>query len=596
MGFVNLTSRRRRVFIGADQQDWSLAAGQFLTNQESLGESGLLPIDAQLEILPVLETPESIDPAENPVRWRPGQPVLIEVQNDSGAWVTHPQGRLFLLEEPDLPEDGGGLLLSLGCRLAWHNSFEFDNDATGVEVGTATNSAVVAQRLLEANEIPGGAISLGSWPFDVLIPEGKGRNASFIGQAGALAYSNAWRYLWQQPSGMITASALDLAASAPLITITLGENDVRYRRIKVEATPPEILKVAGIGVVVTEDENPSTEISEVEGDRTQFEEGTVSCPGTGVISRSTTVTSWSENDGILTYTIATALEAPRSAVAVRPGLVSGPCSLINWKTIDVVKRFDLSQGGRLIDTVTTERQRRFTFTARVTPRLTFATTKVTTETPTYSDDLITRLRVEEQQALGILDSQSADPLDLIDTRETDTRWVQKGNATWQKVESAKIPRALTNSSPQASPTAAIGNTTTSTSGTGSNQPPRAEFWDRGIITQDVEYQGIATYTLPGGATGRTRKALRAVPFAFSDAQCQALAVAHVGLMAGRHRAALIEFEISDTLLSAPPLFRCDVVMPSGERRQYRIDGLAWEHTATESKAVGTGILVGTIPA
>ena len=141
MSLANITSRRLRVLIGPDEQDWSLAVGGFGVGLSALDESGLLPIRGQLEILPVLSAPESIDPAENPTRWHPGQPVRIQVPNQSGAWVDHPQGRLFILEEPDLPEEQGGILLQLGGRLAWHDSFEFDDDQTGVTVGTATNCA-----------------------------------------------------------------------------------------------------------------------------------------------------------------------------------------------------------------------------------------------------------------------------------------------------------------------------------------------------------------------------------------------------------------------------------------------------------------------
>jgi hypothetical protein len=605
MSLANITSRRLRVLIGPDEQDWSLAVAGFGVGRNALDESGLLPIRGQLEILPVLSAPESIDPAENPARWHPGQPVRVQVPNQAGAWVDHPQGRLFILEEPDLPEEQGGILLQLGGRLAWHDSFEFDDDQTGVTIGTATNSATVAQNLLEANEILTADISLGTWPYSLTLPEGKGPAGSFVQQAGELAYSNDWRYLWQQPSGVVTATALDLSIAAPLVTITLGTNDLLYRRVKVEGTPPDRLKVAAVGVTVTSGENPSIEVSEVEGDRTQFSEGGVTCVGTGVIARATTTVWWDGDDvdGWHHYTQVVE-EAPRSAVAYAPGNSGGlPCDLIAWKETLTDRHYNPNRS--LIDVTTTEKQRGFTLCKTLAYRgfLNWYTLRETTETPYPSaKEVLERIVVTERVALVTLDPAASgaigtatDPAKLIDASQKTTKWTQLSNTTWRKSESALIPKALTNSAPDANPAASIGNTSSSTSSSGQNQPPKVEFWDSGFVEEEIEYQYTLTYT-PPAATGRTRKALKVLPYGFSEAQCQTMAVHHIRLAAGRHRAALIEFPISDALLSAPPLFPCNVVFPSGEVRHYRINGLAWEHTGDQAKAVGTGILVGTTPA
>jgi hypothetical protein len=602
---INTVSRKLRVFIGTDEQDWSASVGAFQPSGASLGEDGLLPITASLEILATPLNPESIDPADNPTRWAPGQPVRVQVPNAAGTWVDHPQGRLYLLEEPDLPEEQSGITLQLGCRLAWHDSFEFDDDQTGVTVGTPTNCATVAQRLLVANEIPPAAISLGTWPYTLAIPAGKGPSGSFVQQAGGIAYSNTWRYLWQQPNGVITASALDLSIAAPLITITLGTNDLLYRRVKVEGTPPNQLKVAAVGAVVTAGQNPSVEVSEVEGDRTPFSEGGVTCVGTGVIARSTT-TVWWEGDAVNGYHhyTQTLEEAPRSAVAYAPGIISLPCDLTAWKETLVDRRYATDK--RLLDVTTTEKQRGFTLCKTLADRgnLNWYTTRETIETPIPDNrEVLERLVVTERVALVTLDPDASggpntatDPAKLIDASRKTTKWTQLGVTTWRKSETALIPKALTNSTPDTSPTATIGSTSSSTSSSGQNQPPKVEFWDSGQTEEEVEYQFTATYTPPGGPSGRTRKDLKTLPHGFSEAQCETLATLHLGLIAGRHRAALIEFPITDALLTAPPLFPCDVVLPSGEIRHYRIDGLAWEHTQEQAKVVGTGILVGTTPA
>jgi hypothetical protein len=589
---TNLLARGIKLLIGADQQDWSIAYGRFLPTRTQISETGFIEITADLELLPVIGAPESLDPQVNPERWARGNPVLIQIRDDSGDWVDHPQGRLHLLEEPEFPEPGQGITLSLGCLIAKHNGFEFDDDNTGVVVGTATNCATVAQRLLEANEIPTGSITLGTWPYAIAIPKGKEENANFIGQAGGLAYSNDWRYLYQDSIGEIVDAALALTYAAPLVTITLGENDPSYQGIKVDRTPPNLVKVAGLGAASSEGDNPAVAVAEVIGDRSQFEEGVVSCPGTGVISRSTSRTSWSQSGDIVTYRTETVQSAPRSAVSVRPRLVSQPCDLIDWRKGTETKRYDMAVGGRLIDTVTVEQQRRFTFTAKVEPRLSFAVIRETTETPYYSDsEVISKIVTEESQARGIIDPNTDNPLAMVDARYSEVRWEQLGSQNWRKIESDRIPRALVRSSADTDPAASVGTATVSTSNTGENQPPRAEIWDGGVISEDLEFQGSAFYTPPGGLFGRIEKALYQVPYGFSQEQCEGLALKHVALIAGRHRAALLQLPVSDALLGAPPLFPCDVVMPSGEIRHYRVDGLAWEHSETICKAVGTGILV-----
>jgi hypothetical protein len=75
-----------------------------------------------------------------------------------------------------------------------------------------------------------------------------------------------------------------------------------------------------------------------------------------------------------------------------------------------------------------------------------------------------------------------------------------------------------------------------------------------------------------------------------------MALKHIALIAGRHRGALVEFPLSTALLTAPPLFPFNVVMPDGEVRHYRCDGLAFEHTEEGAKVLGVGILVGTTAA
>jgi hypothetical protein len=114
--------------------------------------------------------------------------------------------------------------------------------------------------------------------------------------------------------------------------------------------------------------------------------------------------------------------------------------------------------------------------------------------------------------------------------------------------------------------------------------------------EDVEYQATINYTQPGGGSGRTRKRLYTLPYGFSQAQCETMAQLHLKLIAGRHRAAIVELPVTDALLTAPPLFPFNVVEPSGRVLHYRADSVTWEHTVDTCKVAVSGILVGTTPA
>jgi hypothetical protein len=276
--------------------------------------------------------------------------------------------------------------------------------------------------------------------------------------------------------------------------------------------------------------------------------------------------------------------------------------MIAWKKVKTVKRYNQNPAlpyGRLIDEVTTETQRRFTFTTKVQPGLTFALVRRTTNTPTYGEDKesIAKIVAVEEQARAILDKNAEDNLlNMIEVRTDETRWTQRGNNTWSKTEVTKYPKALKNANPESSPYSVATSANTSTTSTGQNQPPKAEIWDQGQITEDKEFSGEAPYTLPGGESDRSRKRLYQVPYAFSDEQCEGLALTHVKLISGQHRACVVEFPITTALLSAPPLFPFDVVFPDGSKRHYRADGLTFEHTVDSSKAMASGIFVGTTAA
>ncbi|MEL6250231.1 MAG: hypothetical protein AAFR15_19745, partial [Cyanobacteria bacterium J06627_15] len=223
---ANLVNRRHRVLIGTDQQDWSAYYGAVEVGYSSLDDGGLIEITATLTLLNLVGVPESLDPRQNPSRWRPGQPVYLQVRNDADTgWIDPFYARLIITEEPASPADER-LTLELGCKLFWADLFELDDEQSGVIFGQAETADVIATRLLQASEVAGGDIALSVWPYSIDYPFGKEGGGSFAAQAGELAWSNDARYLYQDAAGQVRDRQLSLtSAGSAIAQVTVGTNE-----------------------------------------------------------------------------------------------------------------------------------------------------------------------------------------------------------------------------------------------------------------------------------------------------------------------------------------------------------------------------------
>ena len=591
MPSVRLTSRYLKLLIGADLQDWSESVGPVVLSWESL-DTGLIKTTGRVDIVQCSANPESVDPRSNPARWRPGQTLRLQVHDDSGAWADHPMGRLFILDDPDPPIDGGGITLSVGCWLAWADSFEFDGDETGVALGTGEASNLVASRLLQAQGIPSGSISLSTWPYTLDWPKGKSGQSSYVAQAADLAYSNDYRYLYQNPAGTVTQGQLSLTPATPTVTITLGTNDVLWQPSRDPQRPVEEVKAAGVGYDIEALESGTSETTATFGNKSDYA-GT-SCTGSGIVETLRTSTEWDDSGDPITYTSSTTLGALRGAVYANPADTSLPCDLLEWQEVTTVRSYDAGTK-RLEQVVEQTRQREATLAAGTGVPLQWRTAKLVTTTYSYSDEeTISATVTTEQVAEVVMDSASDNPFNLRVVRQEAKRWRKVGEL-WELSESVGVARIARDSGVDKFSSNIWALITESSpprlASDGSTAPPKTEFWGEGVTEKERHYEGIAAWVHPGGATGRTRKRLYTVPFGFSNAQMEGLAEKHRDLLVGRNLGAAIELPISDALLTAPPLFQVDVV-DDGTTYSYLADGVTWAHAGDQASVFATGIWIG----
>src|SRR6056297_1280091 len=249
---VNVAARLLNLTVGSDAQDWSAAVGTLVIGYDSADESGFVLSTGTLTILEVEGNPESIDPVLNAVRWRPGQPLQLQLENDSGTLVNHPQGALYILSEPDFDERNRILSLQIGCALAWARSAEPADDVSAVTLGTDTNYATIATRYLAAAGIAAGDINLGTWLYDTAVPVAKGNNAPYVDVAGSLAYADDYKLLYSDAAGVVQALLVNPVSGTPDLSLVLADDEIAdgYQRFPDSQEPFELVKVVANGAAV----------------------------------------------------------------------------------------------------------------------------------------------------------------------------------------------------------------------------------------------------------------------------------------------------------------------------------------------------------
>ena len=261
-------SRTIALTIGADTQSWGDSVASYSIGRESIAKRGVLAATGTITINADTAAPESVNPLENPTRWRWGQPLALQINNDSGTLTDHPLGHLFIVGDVSYDAEAQTLSVPVGDYLAWADSREPSSDDSGITLcdTNGVDLATVATRYLEAAGIPSDNINLVTFGTEIAYPIAKGSD-SYVSFAGAIAYSMGYQ-LYVDSAGVVRAKELDTAPGTADLTITLGSNEVRYLPQPDAPREPGVVKVVGKGRDASLIQNPassitSDEISEV---------------------------------------------------------------------------------------------------------------------------------------------------------------------------------------------------------------------------------------------------------------------------------------------------------------------------------------------
>lgn len=586
---ANLTARKLRVLIGADLQDWSASVASFTPQQESFS-GGSIAHQASLTLLAVPSAPESLDPRANPTRWRPGQVVQISIRNAANsAWL--PFTPLYLLEIPAVPSrEAGALELALGCWLVWASSREQEAERSGVELGTATNTATVATRLLEAADVPSANISLGTWPYSLAVPLVKEAGDSFVSQAAELAWANDGRYLYQNVAGVIVPGQWSTSPATPVATITLGSNEVTFEPLPDVIQPVEQLKVVAQGFEGADVPNPHSVSQTTFVDSNTFNPNTFGSAGI----TETVVNSWSLPSEAQTYyevVKEVRLRQPQGLAFVdSDSIQSTTTRRFSVRRYDGTTRLLMQESEFEVADVRTIMPATINIgSATITTIGTLLTFEQTTDYIYNDQEVVVQMVVTTKEPKIKVDGEAtADRASLIPQRIATTLWEEEKPDLWTQRTTERVvardggerrgnikPTALITQLPQVEP---------------NSPPPGSERWEAPYGAKERHYEATVAWEYPGGASGRTRTRTLTVSPGFSNEQCFALANANLQILEGRASGYYLELPITDDLVWLAPLSQI-AVEDGANRWLFRADALTWEYTPTSAKLGCVGILI-----
>lgn len=584
MPTANCVARYLRVLIGADEQDWSEAVGDFAPGHEGMAEDGIIITEATLAIFDL--GPESISPRANPARWREGNLVQIAIRNDAGdAWV--PWGSLRILAVAGEPEDGV-IDLELGCWLSWAGRFEavtveLEGDESGITLGTPENCATVAARLLQASGIPAEAIDLSGWDYSIDYPLQKEGSGSYVAQAASLAFANLHRHLVQYPDGIIRAVQWDTTPGTPVGSFTVGAGEREFKATPDPIQPVEQVIVSGVGF-------PTSETPSRYSSRTSKEiPASVYKPdATGSVVLSTTIVN-TRSDSSRTIRSETRTTYPKIARWIGSSSL-GLATEIKYEE----KRYSLTTGALVeVESGVLDSIRTLLPPGALTDRTTIS--KTTTEyTYNSKEVLVKTVETTVEPRVKVDGGADANRLALVESQIVEFEWREERPDYWVSRESTEIAAARYPegvSGDDIKPTALIPTPPTISR---NSQPPSTDRWEESTAKKEEHYTATALWEHPGGATGLTRTREITIEPGFSNAQCFDLATREVHLLEGRREAYTIQLPLTDDLLWVAPLSTL-TVNDGNQVWTFKVDGCQWLYGVQESSLSLSGICVARVP-
>jgi hypothetical protein len=444
---VNQSARNVRLLIGGT--DYSPCLISFQGSDSHLDQTGLITFTGQILLGKALGFTQPLDDRKSPSSFCRGKSVTLDIADTNGSLTRHPRGTLRLLT-PKYDEEKQQLTLEVGDLITLLNFKEAtDPVVAGNKTPDAQNANSVVANLL--NEVGISSIT-GNLP-EALYNYPLNLSGSYLQSVGKLLYANN-QIGWIDNQERFRISTVNIEAAQSLVNLTIGTNEIWYRRLGGAESPCEKIKVVGTQMVTRTIELDSTSVTEQYGSPAILDP---TYTGLIVINRATVAQSWDEDEG--KFTINTQTEKPWGVLvpqvfwsdfAVSPQLPPQLFQLFLGEVQNEESDFeDADAGGKLTQKTTIVYTEKSEYLAEIqATRPDFITgnflglnnTKQVSETYTYNSKEILLNKVTQTQELAVIVLNGSNenwgdwqtiPEYLVPSEYKYEEWQQLDKYTWQ---------------------------------------------------------------------------------------------------------------------------------------------------------------------
>jgi len=240
---INVSARNAAINIGG--KDFSSCFVSFQGSDSHLDQNGIITFTGSIVLGLSLGFDESLDDRKNPRFFR-GQIITVEVQNSQGNLTLHPRGALRIIS-PKYDEQSQRLTIDVGDLTALLNFREPTNvSTTQITLGQNSTAGQIILRLLNA----AGITSIGGTLPTTIINYPINLTGSYLANVGKLLYANNM-FGWIDKNEIFQVCSAVIGAVSPSVTITIGKDEIWYKRLDAAEAPCEIVKAVGRGVTVS---------------------------------------------------------------------------------------------------------------------------------------------------------------------------------------------------------------------------------------------------------------------------------------------------------------------------------------------------------
>ncbi len=623
-----------------------------------LDPSGLVVFSGKILLKSDGSFDESLDNSKNPTRFCRGTQVTLDVADSTGTLRRHPRGALRILspkydiQKREL-ELGVGDLISLMRFKEPTNSVEFDRYLVGQSTnadGSTDYKDPVLDYLAGADRPLGFIVSTllsragisgyaGSLP-NVIYNNPLRLDGSYLDSVGKLLYANN-SFGWIDGNEIFQIRTADISPGSA-ITLTIGENEIWYKRLDGSEAPVEVVKATGTGYYIY-----STAFLDDEDE--QYAAASTIDPKAGnqpiVVLKTKKIQKWDKQSHKLKITTVSekpvGLVIPKSLQAPFGSQFSLMISEVKIETFFYENKLSC----KLKSKTTESYQPRGTYLAEyiqarpntIADYTSLKLVKLTTENYTYNEkDQLFKLNTTTQEIqMIILNGTDEDwttgwllpPEDLVTSELKSEQWKEKSKGIWEyrintfqslvrvKSELVTNPDGGTNKPFTNKLNLIYASGDDKQSNSGQLLPAAAERCPADVRLEEAFLQEKAYFQDPCPTVLRQRErtyqvdylAGTLVPVGTTSASTSLLATARQQLRAiaqregrllwGRYKGQEIAAPMMDAIFNYCPLYPVQAIEPDGFNYYYLADGTAWHITqriywGCDGIWVGTGIASG----